>query len=80
VAKICPSILFVSGIEMQVNIFKITMKSNVVATMEAPFHVNPLTCMALENIGSFLNPKAFISRFFQVGRDDNSASVGVNGR
>ncbi len=42
VAKICPSILFANGFGMQVNIFKITMKSNVVVTMKVPFHVNPL--------------------------------------
>jgi hypothetical protein len=42
VAKICPSILSANGFEMQASIFKITMRSNV-ATMEAPFHVNPLT-------------------------------------
>ncbi len=43
VAKICPSILSTNGLEIQANIFKITLKSNVVTTMEAPFHVNPLT-------------------------------------
>jgi len=42
VARIWPSILFASGFEMQVSIVKINMKSNVVATMEVPFHVNPL--------------------------------------
>jgi hypothetical protein len=42
VAKICPSILFASGLEMQANIFKIAMKSNAIAAM-APFHVNCLT-------------------------------------
>jgi hypothetical protein len=45
------------------------MKSNVVATMEAPFHVNPLTWLW-----------GIHSRNFQVGKDNNSASVGVNGR
>jgi hypothetical protein len=28
---------------MQVDIFKITIKSNAIVAMEAPFHVNPLT-------------------------------------
>jgi hypothetical protein len=37
---IYPSILSISGLEMLYNIFKITMKSNVVAAMEGPFHVN----------------------------------------
>jgi len=42
-ARDCPSILSTSGLVMQVSIFKITLKSNVVAAMELPFHVNPLT-------------------------------------
>ncbi len=43
VAKICPSIFFASALDMQSNIFKITMKSNTTIAMEALFHVNPLT-------------------------------------
>jgi len=30
-------------LKMQVSIFKIMMKSNAIATMEVPFHANPLT-------------------------------------
>jgi hypothetical protein len=43
VAKIYPSILSMSVLDMQSNIFKINTKSNVVAIMEVLFHVNPLT-------------------------------------
>jgi len=43
VAKICPCILFISGLEMHASIFKIFMKSNAIAMMEVPFHGNPLT-------------------------------------
>jgi hypothetical protein len=76
---ICPSSLFASGFEMQVSIFKITMKSNVVATMEAPYSCRSFN-MVLEIIEGFPHPKAFISRNFQVGRNNNSVSVGVSGR
>jgi hypothetical protein len=41
--KICPSILYVSVMDLQSNVFKMIMKSNVVIAMEASFHVNPLT-------------------------------------
>jgi hypothetical protein len=37
------SILFAIVLDMQFNIFKIAMKSNIVVAMEVPFHVNPLT-------------------------------------
>jgi hypothetical protein len=43
VAKIYPSILSMSVLDMQSNIFKINTKSNVAAIMEVLFHVNPLT-------------------------------------
>jgi hypothetical protein len=36
--------------------------------------------MALENIRGFPHPEAFISEIFQVGKDRNSAGVGVSGR
>jgi hypothetical protein len=43
VSNICPIILFTSAPNMQSNIFKIIMQYNVAITMEAQFHVNPLT-------------------------------------
>jgi hypothetical protein len=42
-AKICPLILFTIVLDMQSSLFKITIQFNVATTMEAPFHVNPLT-------------------------------------
>jgi hypothetical protein len=43
IAKIYPSILSMSVLDMQSNIFKINTKSNVAPIMEVLFHVNPLT-------------------------------------
>jgi len=43
VVGICPSILSTSVLNLQSNVFKMIMKSNVAITIEAPFHVNPLT-------------------------------------
>ncbi len=73
VAKNCPSILSISGLEIQANTFKITLKYNVAAIMEVPFHVNPLTRL-------WKTLQAFVSEIFQVGKDGNSESVGINGR
>jgi hypothetical protein len=70
-------------LDMKFNIFKITMKSNVVATMEAPFYVNPLTWLwrTLE-VSHIL--RAFkilgILEIFQIGKDCNNVSLGVNRR
>ncbi len=76
VDKICPSIFSTSALDMQSNIFKIIMKSNATITMEAPFHVNPLTRLWRTLVEAFR-----ISRhsFFQTSKDCNSASVGVSG-
>jgi hypothetical protein len=41
-AKICPTILSASAIDMCSSILKINMQSNAIVAMEAPFHVNPL--------------------------------------
>lgn len=40
--KIFPSILSSNALDMQSNLFKITMKFNVTIAMEVPFNVNPL--------------------------------------
>ncbi len=76
VAKICPSIIFVSALNMQFNIFKITMKSNIAIAMEAPFHVNPLTQLWRTLVKAF---RILKHSFFQTNKDCNSASVGVSG-
>ncbi len=37
IARICPSILFASVLDLQSNVFKMIMKSNVAIVIEAPF-------------------------------------------
>jgi hypothetical protein len=64
VGRICPSIESANGLEIQVNIFKITMKSNA----------------TLEYIGCFRHLEAFIFGMFLVAKDSISASAGVSGR
>jgi hypothetical protein len=41
--RICPSILFASGLDLWFSVFKMIMKFTIVIAMEVPFHVNPLT-------------------------------------
>ncbi len=76
VAKTCPSIFFMSVLDMQSSIFKITMKSNVAITMEAPFHVNPLTQLWRTLVKAYQILK---HSFFQMNKYCNSASVRVSG-
>jgi hypothetical protein len=72
VAKIFPSIFYMSALDMQSTIFKITMKSNTTITMEAPFVVNPLTRLwwTLVEVSWVLRHS-----FFQINRNCNNVSV-----
>ncbi len=68
---------------MKFNIFKITMKSNVVAAMEVPFYVNSLMQLWRTLKASHILKVFKILGFFgifQIGRNCNDASFGVNGR
>jgi hypothetical protein len=62
-ARIFPSILFANGLEIQASIFKITMKFNDVATMEAPFHINPLTWLWRTLEASRILRHSFLKKF-----------------
>jgi hypothetical protein len=59
------------------------MKSNVVATMEAPFYVNPLTrlwrTLKASHILKVLKILGILG-IFQIGKDCYYASLGVSGR
>jgi hypothetical protein len=66
-ARICPSILSTNVLEIQANIFKITMKSNAATTMEAPFHINPLTWLWITLETSCILKHSF-PKFFKLAK------------
>jgi hypothetical protein len=67
IANIRPTILSTSALDMQYNIFKTTLQSNVVATMEAPFHVNPLTQLWRILEASYILQHSFLE-FFKLAK------------